>query len=395
MPEPKLFEEFPPVATERWEEQIRLELDGADYGESLLWHTPDGITVRPYYRSGDLRRLQHADVSSGVTVPRSWTIRQDILVSDLESTLEHVLAAFDGGAESIGLVYSGDDAGTDLRSLVARLPGETSIHVDAGPVRHDVLRDLLVEGAFDRVNLAFDPLGNAARTGRYSGQDFSLAMDALTSPNRYLRADSSAYHDRGATLVQETSLLLAAVSEYLTQLLERGARVADVLPHLFVNVTVGPSYFIEVARLRAIRLLIPQVVEAFNPGEKTDPLPVHAVTSLRNTAPGDSYMNLLRTTSEACAAVVGGCDVLAVQPFDRPDCGGFSYRLARNVQLILRHEAYLDKVGDPSAGSYYVEILTDAVARRAWQLFKEIEAAGGLLKGLESGFIHRMIEEKR
>ena len=192
-------------------------------------------------------------------------------------------------------------------------------------------------------------------------------------------------------------MLLAGASELIAALTDRGLAAETLVRHVHVRSAVGTSYFPEIAKLRALRGLLGQVCEAYAPGTRHDDLIVQAVTSGRSMTRFAPYVNLLRTTTAAAAAVLGGCDTLVVRPFTepqgRPDA--FALRLARTTQLILRDEAYLDKVADPAAGSYYIEQLTEAIARRAWALFQEIEAQGGLRAALRSGFVQAMIRESR
>jgi methylmalonyl-CoA mutase len=206
-------------------------------------------------------------------------------------------------------------------------------------------------------------------------------------PATAIRADH--LHDSGAHAVQELAYALAEGVEHLHALTftmpvdSAAARVEFVY-------AVGSNYFFEIAKLRAARRLWAQVVAAFgagDPGACTARL--HVRTSRLNKSVYDRYTNLLRVTTEAMSAVIGGCDTLAVEPF------GFSPHLALGVQRVLREEAHLDAVADPGAGSYYIEALTDALARDAWKLFQSVEAAGGYAMALESGIVDRALAETR
>jgi len=170
--------------------------------------------------------------------------------------------------------------------------------------------------------------------------------------------DGAAFHESGATAVQELGYVLAEASDRMAA----GQSISGLL------FAIGSSYFFEIAKLRAARVLFARVAEAY--GQPAE-VKIYAVTALSNKSIYDPYTNLLRATTESLSAVIGGCDALKVQP------AGFAGRLANNVQLILREEAHLDKVADPAGGSYYVEALTDSLAREAWKLFQQVEAAGG------------------
>ena len=166
--------------------------------------------------------------------------------------------------------------------------------------------------------------------------------------------------------------------------------VADAAREIEFVFAVGPSYFLEIAKLRAARLLWAQAVSAF--GSKDDnacSMRLHVRTARRNKSLYDRYTNLLRATTEALSAVIGGCDRLTVEPF------GFDAHLAVNIQRILMEEAHMDAVADPAGGSYYIEALTDSMAREAWKLFQQVEAEGGYAKALESGSIGKSLAETR
>jgi methylmalonyl-CoA mutase len=228
--------------------------------------------------------------------------------------------------------------------------------------------------------------------------------DAADLPTmRSVTVDARVYHDAGASAVQELGYTLGALTERLARSTERGRSLSSLLQELQVLVSVSTSYFVEIAKLRALRLLVPQVVAAF--GDDTpadldfdpDDLFVQAATSRRTETMYDPYVNMLRATTEAMAAVLGGCDLLMTRPYDAslrpPDA--FGARTAHNTQLVLRHEAHLGRVADPAAGSYYIESLTDTLARQAWGEFQALEASGGLLDALCDGTVSEDIAAVR
>ena len=407
-----LFDEFPPTSTEAWEERIREDLGEADYGEVMLWHAEDDFTVRGYYRSEDLEEIDHLQPnrpSSGI--PVGWKIRQDISTHDLPDAKAHIGQAVAGGVETLGLRLSAEGGrlrGINIQSqddlaflLEDAIISGVGFHIAAGE-HSPALAAMLANMAGTLpagTTLGFDPVGNALRSGALSDRATSLALDMVKTNlgGRSLAVDAAVFHDAGASIVQETAFLLASFAEQLVLLIDKGARAVDVVAAMHVSVPISSSYFAEIARLRALRMLWPLVLQGFTSEAAPDQIPIDAETSGRNMAALDPHMNLLRTTTEAASAAIGGADVVAVHPFDDAarTPNEFSYRLARSVQLILRHEAHLDKVVDPAAGSFYVEVLTDVIARRAWQLFKEVEAQGGLLRMMETGELQRMIAEKR
>ncbi|HET6436610.1 MAG TPA: methylmalonyl-CoA mutase family protein [Anaeromyxobacter sp.] len=218
-------------------------------------------------------------------------------------------------------------------------------------------------------------------TGRWE-----IAQDARPGVGA-VRADL--LHEAGAHAVQELGYALSAGVERLSGLAEKQP-VEVAAPQVEFVFAVGPSYFVEIAKLRAARLLWAQVVSAFGAqGDEALRMRLDVRTPRRNKSVFDRYTNLLRVTTEALSAVIGGCDRLTVEPF------GFDEHLALNLQRILEEETHLDAVADPAGGSYYLEALTDAVARAAWKLFQEVEQAGGYAKVLASGAIERALAETR
>lgn len=202
-----------------------------------------------------------------------------------------------------------------------------------------------------------------------------------------IRADL--LHEAGAHCVQELGYAIAAGVERLTALIATQAVDAAARTIEFVF-AVGPSYFMEIAKLRAARLLWAQAAAAFEPGDAEACLMhMHVRTPRRNKSLCDRYTNLLRVTTEALSAVIGGCDQLTIEPF------GFDHHLAVNIQHILQEEAHLDAVADPAGGSYYIESLTDSLARESWKLFQQVEAEGGYAQALSSGSIENALAATR
>jgi methylmalonyl-CoA mutase len=202
-----------------------------------------------------------------------------------------------------------------------------------------------------------------------------------------IRADL--LHEAGAHAIQELGYAIAMGVEHLAELTATRP-VDDAAKDIEFVMAVGPSYFIEIAKLRAARMLWAQAVAAFNPkNSDAGSMRLHARTPRRNKSKYDQHTNLLRAATEALSAVIGGCDQLTVEPF------GFDEHVAVNIQRILQEESRLNAVADPAGGSYYIETLTDAIAREAWKLFQQVEAEGGYSKALASGSIGKALEASR
>ena len=198
--------------------------------------------------------------------------------------------------------------------------------------------------------------------------------------------------------MQELAFGLAMGCEYMDQLTSRGISSDLAASKIRFSFGTGSDYFPEIAKLRAARLLWSVVLNGYHPAKDENiRMDIHSVTSEWNKTIYDPYVNMLRTQTEAMSAILGGTDSLTVEPFDtvfrQPD--DFSERIARNQQLILKEEAYFDKVADPAAGSYYIENLTNLIADNSWKLFIELEEKGGFLECLRSGFVQTKLSESR
>jgi methylmalonyl-CoA mutase len=202
------------------------------------------------------------------------------------------------------------------------------------------------------------------------------------------------FRDAGSSIVQELGFSIAMGAEYLSTLTEAGLNIDDVACSIKFNFGVGANYFMEIAKLRAARLLWAKVVEAFNPKcECSSKMIIHSENTIFNKTVYDPYVNMLRTQTEAMSAVLGGTDSLTVLPFNAiyESTTDFSERIARNQQILLKEEAHLDKIADPAAGSYYIETLTDSIAEQAWKLFLDVQEKGGYVAAFKEGFVQAQV----
>jgi methylmalonyl-CoA mutase len=413
----RLFEGFPPVTPAEWEAKIQEDLKGADYEKKLIWKTLEGFRVKPYYTADDLKALSYLQqepgafpfVRSNKSGSNAWEIRQDFRVTDAETAAAKAALAVRGGADAIGFDLRGA-TNTDMAGLKQLVSGidnsKVSLHLitgDDGPALLDHLVQYLEERGSAKISgsLCFDPMGQLAVTGaffRSEADDFSrLDKVLLTAENeldgfRVLPVSSYLFGNAGATAVQELAFGLAMAAEYFDRLTASGHTPAEVARHIQWNLGSGSGYFMEIAKVRAARLLFSHLAEAY--GEKPEAsVFIHSITTSWNKTLYDPHVNMLRLTTEAMAAVLGGCDSLLVNPFDAAfrAPGDFSERIARNTQIILKEESYLDKVVDPAAGSYYIESLTDSLVEHAWNRFLQIADTGGFVAAMKAGTLQQEV----
>ena len=423
MSDKKLFSEFPPVTTSQWEEQIAADLKGADYEKKLVWRTNEGFPVRPYYRGEDLAGLKYLDVLPGQFPyvrgnrkdANDWQVCQDFVIKDAGETNAKALDAIARGANAIGFSACGKgmELDIDVPALLKGIcTGCTPVHFDVGVNSLSVLKAVLKDaegkkcGADGiRGSVFFDPLGRIAVCGCYGANHKFVArtigellyLSQNLKEYRVIGIDAAHFQNCGATLVQELAIALAIGSEYLGLLTGSGFPINEVANRLHFRFAIGSNYFMEIAKFRAARLLWANIVKAFDPdcSDEMAYMYIHGETAEWNMCMYDPYVNLLRTTTEAMSGAIAGVDSLWVRPFDAayrsPDA--FSERIARNQQIILKEEAGMSKIIDPSAGSYYIENLTASIAEKAWELFLEIEDSGGYVIAMKDEFIQDIVKE--
>jgi methylmalonyl-CoA mutase len=204
------------------------------------------------------------------------------------------------------------------------------------------------------------------------------------------------FNNAGANTVQELAFSLSAGNDYMSNLTDLGVDATLINKKLKFHFGIGGNYFFEIAKFRAARFLWGQIMQKYGVSKEESQMHIHAQTTEWNKTIYDPYTNMLRTTTEAMSAVLGGVESLTVDPFNKifEDTNNFSERIARNQQIVLKEEAYFDKVTDPAAGSYYIENLTNEIAQKAWKLFLEIENKGGYIKAFMEGFIQNMLSEE-
>jgi methylmalonyl-CoA mutase len=418
----KLFEQFPPITTKEWMAKVHCDLKGADFNKKLVWKTNEGFEVMPFYRAEDVENLLYVNslpdefpyLRGTRTKNNNWLVRQNIEVSDYSEANRKALTILMKGVDSLGFVITDPEtvSETNFNTLLK------DIHIEfieisflcngkAKEILEQISR-ISAERGIDSNNIKgaieADPIGRLLINGKLcvpieDGFTYlaSLTESASGIPNlRTIHLNASNFNNAGADIVQELAFGISMGSEYITQLTDRGLSPSLAASKIRYSFGIGSNYFSEIAKLRAARLLWSVVQKGYGlTGSKSVKMDLHCTTSEWNKTVYDPYVNMLRTQTEAMSAILGGTDSLTVEPFDiafrKPD--EFSERIARNQQLILKEEAYFDKVADPSAGSYYIENLTNLIAGNAWKLFLEIEEQGGFLAAVKSGLIQKKLSE--
>ena len=415
MEDNKLFSEFPPVSTEKWEEVINKDLKGADYEKKLVWKTIEGFKVKPYYRAEDLENIDYLN-SNPAQFPFTrgkqadsnvWDIRQDIREHDAAKANAFALDALKRGATAIGFCAKEVETEEQMAILLKDiyLPA-VAIHFNCAKKHIDTLKLFVAvakKNGFDtkelRGSINFDIYSYALKHGRFwagEEKDLDEAAELVRYANdnlpafRVLTVGGKTLADAGSNIVQELGFSLAAANELMAKLSDRGIAPATIANRIIFSFSIGGNYFMEIAKIRAARLLWSKIVEQYNPGDDNAYKAfINSSTMTWNKSIFDPYVNMLRTTTETMSAAIAGADSISTSPFDITfkEADDFSYRIARNQQLLLKEESYLDKIVDPAAGSYYIENLTDSIAQYAWQNFLTVEEKGGFANALREGYV--------
>ena len=412
----KLFAEFPPVSTEQWEAVITTDLKGADYERKLVWKTGEGFNVRPYYRAENLAEVEYLGREAGefpyvrgVSKDNTWRVHQTIAVKCAKEANEEALKLLNSGIDSLGFCFCETcacevDVDTLLKDIVPTAVELTFCGADAealAALAEKVLAKYAAEPKDElRLNFSIDPiikgLSTKGECGCKEGKNcFDTIAELVKKTSEYKRVkvvnvSGATFSNAGSTIVEELAFTLSAAHEYLVKLMEKGLTIDEVARKIRFTFAVTSNYFLEMAKFRAARMLWANIVKAYTPAKDCSmKMVAHAVTSTWNQTVYDPYVNMLRGTTEAMSAAIAGVHSLEVLPFDYSFEAPteFSKRIARNAQLLLKHESHFDQVVDPAGGAYYIESLTTSIAKEAWTLFREIEEKGGYIAAFKEGFI--------
>lgn len=439
-----LEKDFTPPSIEEWRNKVETDLKGKPV-DKLKTKTYEGIDLQPIYTKADIQDLPHlkdtpgrgtnvrGNKAEGYSV-NSWEVSQELpfgLAEDFNTAITEDLKR---GQTSVNLKL--DDAtmlgldadyadknkvgnkGISISAINSISKALENVDVTSTPVNIDggfsSLPIFMIYQAYLKKNnidtnsalgsVTTDPLGYLAEYGEmpvsaeYALNKMKYVTEWAEKNSKQIKTigvSGLPYHNAGASAVQELAFVLGTAVEYINQLTERGLSAEEIVKNMRFTFGVGPFYFMEVAKLRASKILWSKITEEYGVSEEFRKMFIHARTSSYNQTVYDPYVNMLRTTTEAFSAIVGGVDSLHTNQFDErfgtPDT--FSRRISRNTQIILNEESHLHSQIDPAGGSFYVEKLTSNVAEAAWKLFQEVESKGGMLKALEDGFPQAEIEK--
>ncbi len=378
-----ITQEFPPVSAAAWKQKIQADLKGADYNETLLTKTNEGITIKPFY---------HLDEFEKLNIPLSkddFKICQKIVISsEVEANLK-AIDATNKGADSVKFIAKNPfNAELLFKNLLNK---KIEFHFEfefLSEVFIDELTELLKnETAFYNIDI----IGKLARTGNWHkslNDDFKILETIIhKNPAAFiLGVNAAIYQNAGANTVQQVAYALAVANEYLTRF---GGKISKKIQF---NFAVGNNYFFEISKIRSFKYVYNLMLSAYNTSANAQ---IFAAPSLRNKTIYDYNVNLLRTTTESMSAILGGANTISNCAYDAVfhDSNNFGDRIARNQLLILKEESGFKQAQHFASDSYYIESITKHIAEKALDIFKDIEKKGGFLIQLKEGIIQRKIKE--
>ncbi len=396
----------------RWMALVEKTLKGQSFDDALTVKTPDGLTIQPLYTAEDgvavARDLRARDPE------RPWDLRTRAAHPDPARVAKDIMVDLEGGAASVLLrldpagvdgvaVGSADDLAKALSGVLLDL---APVALDAGflgPKAADWLGALAKAAPNAPLAFHLDPLTAFAVAGVSPGPIESHVFNAATVASRlagtYAKASlflatGRAAHEAGGSNTEELAVMTASALAYAKALVRSGLTLEDAFGRIVLGVSLDGEYFTGVAKVRAAKAMWARLADAC--GVSVAPR-IEARSSRRMLAKADAWTNLLRLTSAGFAGAVGGADAILLDAFT--DAIGlptaFARRQARNTQLVLMEESNLGRVADPAGGAWYLDSLTDQLARAAWEYFQAIERAGGIIKALENGLVAEAVAKTR
>lgn len=377
-----LFDDFEPVSAAAWKQKIQVDLKGADYNESLLWHTEEGIVVKPFYTKEDR-------TNTSISAPKKgFYICQTIFIDDEKIANSLAVDALKRGATAIQFKATQK---FNYQKVLKKIDVKKAVlYFHFSFLDADFQIELSNFCNSEKIFFQTDIIGNLAENGNWFislKQDFKQLEPIVATTRNCISVSCDLYQNAGATITQQLAYTLAHANEYLHHF---GKEVATKIHFTF---SASSNYFFEIAKLRAFRILWETLLNEYDVKDNI----VHIFTqpSLRNKTLYDYNVNMLRSTSESMSSILGGSNTVSTVAYDAMyhKSNEFGERIARNQLLILQQESYLQEAQKMADGTYYIESITHQLAEKALTVFKQIEKAGGFLKQLKAGNIQKKIAE--
>lgn len=402
-----LFDEFEGTTHQQWYDKIIKDLKGTpgDAGviEKLIWKSTEGIEVQPFYTSENLKQNKSKDFNLNNN-KAVWENRFVVNINTIEEANKKALYALSRGADAIqfvGNINSQNELNLLLKHIEVSIVG---IHFyNSNPNKtHEFFSNYLLNNNIKlsslNYSISFDYIGELLVCGHWKTNEQAdleelAILTTSTLPIKTISVNGLSFNNAGATNVQELAYSFSQAVEYINYLTEKGLEIEDVAKKITFHFGIGSNYFFEIAKIRAAKILWKLILNEY--GVIDLPININSTTTFTNFACFDQHNNILRTTTEAMSAIIGGANSISILPFDSAygTSTEFSERIAINIQHILKEETFLGKVNDISKGAYYIESITDELVEKSLALFKEIEQKGGFLANIKNGLIQDAIQQ--
>jgi len=414
-----LFSEFEKKTKKDWIELAIEDLKGNDYNKELVWNTPEGFPMDPFYTLEEMRELGYLkgyhnfipNRSGSGTSPRVWDYIEKIHVGNEKKANSIAHEVQHMGADGIHFYIPGAKKIAWDKLMHQLYPNVNPVIIQSGHLTESQVEGYLSylsrQGNFSLTDVSgglnFDPLRDYSLTGKLEETGFDLLSTIIKATEnmrdfKTLTVNGSQFLNSGSDTVHEIAFCMNVVVEYLDRLTDKGISIHEILNNLSLSLAVGTNYFMEIAKLRAIRIIFDHLIKSYGLNHSSAKnLKIHCDTAGWTKTFYDPHVNMLRNTTEAMAAILGGSNSLSIDPFDAVinDSSIFSRRMSRNISNLLKKESYFDKAVDPAAGSYYIESLTDKLLERSLEIFQQIESEGGFVEAFQKGLIQGKIAEIR
>jgi methylmalonyl-CoA mutase len=402
----QLFSEFISHTNNDWKQQVIKDLKGKDFNENLTWIIDESIRINSYFDGDEVVEipLKSVQQSQNQCFTKKWSSREIIRYKSEKETNLLIISLLEAGADSFLIDFSGV---FELEFEISKLLRYIKISdtpfffkVENNPLNLvnalQVIAPYHWKGGIDN-----DILGRYFTTGFYDISQWETMGKILGIVQNFsffktIIVNGNIFHNSGANVGQELAFTLASAIEGVEKIAQQNIGLPVIIQKLEFSISVGTNYFVEIAKIRALKFLWRKIlVEGYGLKEhEIPPISIHCITSSFYNSSLSPHTNMLRATTESMSAIIGGCDSLSVRAYDETfqESDEFSRRISRNISTILKEEAYFNKVIDPSAGSYFIENLTFEIAKNAFELLKEVENRGGIVEAFKQNFIQSEIK---
>lgn len=384
-----------------WEREVEKVLKGKNIS-SIMTHTYEGISLKPLYTKDNINKQQR---QVPVNQTATWKISQLIQAKTTDQARAKIEKAKERGQNSFYLQdvsflqhkqdieailhtmnLNTDHLLFDIKNQLGFLPllhhsltSKQRQHI-TGTVGFDPFESFLINGT-----------SNILLSTRFNYLKEAIEWGGKSAPKlRFIYMNGTIYHYAGANAIQELVYTFSNAIDTINELLNRGLSIDLIASNITFSFSIGSHYFMEIAKLRAAKQIWASIVHAFGGSKEAQKIDIHGMTSTFNKTAYDVHVNLLRATTEAFSAIIGGVNSLTIHPFDESELGE---RIARNIHFILKEENLLGQVRDPAGGSYYIETLTAKLAEKAWEKIKQLDGEGGFKEALVNGSIQNELAE--